>query len=222
MKTWQNLTHMMNDIDCATEMKKKFYGTIMGVKTTSKSKPIYCKYMGHNGEMKHHFYTRDEDKIILNPDTEVEVFIPNPRRGLYNTKGGVIAFTRLPYRQHKRGLYEETAHVSSVKNFIVSVMGGLHTNQFSAYIYDILDDELQEPCSLREGIQKITEHSWAINRDFCVTLSHINETGYSLFYHNAYIGQVDPNTDTIKIDNDLFKQELFDYLKKDPVIWRIA
>lgn len=221
MKTWQNLTHMMTDMDCAQEMKKKFHGTIMGIKTTPKSKPVYCKYMGYNGEMKHHFYTKDEEKIVLNQDTDVEVFIPDPRRGLYNTKHGVVSFCRLPYRQHKRGLYEETASVVQLKNFVMN--GGLvNMNHFMAYIYDILDNELQEECSLIEGIGRIKLNSWAINRDFCVTLSHLHETGFSLFYHNAYIGQINPDNQTIKIDSDLFKQELYDYLRKDPTLWRVV
>lgn len=76
MKTWQNLTHMLSDLDTMQEMKKKFYGTILGIIRKPNTAPYYCKYTGYNDNGQQHFMTCDGDKIVLNFDTESEVFIP--------------------------------------------------------------------------------------------------------------------------------------------------
>lgn len=219
MKAWQNLTHMATDIDCVQEMKKKFYDTIMGIRTEN-GKTVYCKYTGYNADYKHHFYTRDDNKIILNQNTDAEVFIPDPQRGLYNTEFGVGYFHRLPYRQHKRGLYSETAIVKLLSRNITSTFT---SNNFDETIFDILNESQQQPVSIREACKRATEKmSWAINRNFCVSLSHIENTGFSLFYDTAYIGQVNPEERTIRVDDTLFEQELHDYLRNDPTLWKFA
>lgn len=219
MKAWQNLTHMATDGDCAAEMKKKFYGTIMGIQAKDSNKPVYAKYTGYNADWKHHFYTEDDNKIILNQDTETEVFIPDPKRGLYNTYLGVGLFQRLPFRQHKRGLYNETAIVILLRRIL---LGQYTHNAFDETIYNVLDKDLQRPCSLGSACMHAVEHkSWAMDRSFCVSQSHLDEKGFSIFYEATYIGQVYPESTTIRIDNPLFEQELHDYLANDPVVWRI-
>ena len=222
MKAWQNLTHMFNSADCCVEMKKKFGGTILGIKTKENQKPIYCKYHRYNDNYQHQFITENDDRVVLNPDTEAEVFIPDPPRGMYNTENGVVEFFRLPYRQHRRGLCEDTAQIVQFKHVVTSNMIGNY-NEFFPHIFSVLNKQLQEPMPLSIATKKAEEFtSYAANRQFVVSLSHTQPEGFSLFYETSYIGQIDPNTYTIKVEESLFKQELLDFLRNDPGAWRIV
>jgi len=223
MKTWQNLTHMINDTDCIAEMKKKFQGTVMGINVPGNDQTTYAYYTGINNLEQHVFNTREEDKITLAPNTTAEVFIPNPKVGLYNTpNNGVVSFTRLPYRQHRRGLYRDTA---TIENYLTRLtLWGMHTtpNLFDTHIYDVLNDKLQKETTLEEALHIAEKNiSHALNRKFYVCVSHNQKTGFSIFYHHCYIGNINEKEKTITIFNDLFVQELVDYLKTEPHQWKL-
>jgi len=81
MKQWQNLTDMLKNQDVFDEMSKKYKNTILGIKTNVKS--IYATFIG-NDDM---FVFRDEhgQQLKIADNTDMEIFIPNPEKGLYNT-----------------------------------------------------------------------------------------------------------------------------------------
>lgn len=220
MKPWQDLTNMATDIEAIYEFKKKFQGTIFGIIPKGRTNPFFVRYKNY-AEMEEQqlFETADNNRVVLKFDTENTVFIPDPVVGMYNTKHGVAHFYRLPFRQHKRGLYCETAHISLLRNKIVN---GPEFNNFDDLIFDVLNEELQRECGLHPAcIYANNAESHAMNRDIVVTKSHLEKEGFSIFYQTSYIGQVNLDKRSIKIDVPLFKQELIDNLRNDKHVWRI-
>lgn len=206
---WQQLTDMFTRDDMCTEMNKKFRNTIMCL--TIDNKKHYCQYNGyktHGGKVVHLFSDEEECQITVNHDTEVEVTIPNPRRGLYNTTTGLVLFQRLPFRQHKRGLYNETASIIKI-NDVMAGIGLAGKNRFYDHIFEVLDASCQKPLALdlaKDGCDKFG--SVAINREFGLTLHPKKDQDFALLYEDCYVGEVIDKT--ILVKNPIFHQEVID------------
>lgn len=209
---WQTLTHMFTEQTMADEMVKKFKGTVMQL---IGEQNLFATYQGYGTdtvakELYHIFETKNGETIRIFHNTDTEVLIPNPRRGLYNTQKGVVLFYRLPFRQHKRGLYNETAYIGLVQNKIFQHM---NPNRFSQHIYDVLDKEQQVHVNLDEAKEKCNSNFiYALNRDFGLLLHPNKESGYALIYEDCYVGDVEDKT--INVKNKLFYQETIDALPK--------
>ena len=100
MKTWQDLTDMLGAGDIESEMSKKYKGTLLKIK--HKEKTFHAYYLGYDGNFK--FKDFNGVDINLSINTDIQVTIPAPQKGLYNTPSGVVHLQRSPYRQYKRGL----------------------------------------------------------------------------------------------------------------------
>lgn len=207
MKPWQKLTDIMGDANIADEMSKKYKGTVLAITDYDSGRVTYAVYNGIDGE---HEYHRLKDKqgypIKLSIDTQYDVWIPDPPKGMYNTKEGAVYFYRKPFRQHKRGLGEGTACVEKLG----AVIGAeLSHNYFEGLIFDVLEDEKVRSVTLATAF-KLAElrNSAAINRTFAICLHPHKETGYALFYEKYMIGEIDE--EVIRLGNPAFKQEIID------------
>ena len=141
MKPWQRLTDIFGQHQITEEMSKKYKGTILGISDPEDPtfKTVYGYYSGINNTGDFHILKDKEgNRIQLSVDTNFEVFIPDPPRGMYNTTKGAILFYREPFRQHKRGLGIGTAMIETLESTITTK--GVHINWFETYIYDVLKE----------------------------------------------------------------------------------
>ena len=200
---------MFGDDECIVEVGKKFKYTVLGI--TDSGKTHYAKYTGYSSTNERHILEdRNGYKIQLGNNTQTQVFIPDPKRGVYNTPDGAVLFFRQPFRQHKRGLYSETAFILPFKQVFYQ-----RINFFDHNIFDVLENQNQKPLTFLEAADICNNvASAAIDRHFSMSLSHIDEKNYSLFYEFSYIGQVNVETKEIFIHVPTFKQELFDMLSE--------
>jgi len=206
MKQWQNLTDMLTNQDVFDEMSKKYKNTILGIKTNVKS--IYATFIG-NDDM---FVFRDEhgQQLKIADNTDMEIFIPNPEKGLYNTPYGAMMYQRNPKRQWKRGLNAENVQVFSI-NLSVTHRGRpqANTNKFDIAWSHILPEETNQPITMAEALERAKERgSAAINRTYGVVLHPKEPDGFVLLHHRYQIGTV--RDGVIKVLNNIFRQEVLD------------
>jgi len=209
MKPWQRLTDIFGLHQIAEEMSKKYKGTILGIDDPEDPtfKTVYGYYQGINNDGNFHLLKdKQGNKIQLSIDTNFEVFIPDPQRGMYNTTKGAVLFYRKPFRQHKRGLGEGTAMIETLESTIIK--NGLN-NWFETYIYDVLEGMKYRTIDLVDAFKHTdTYGSSAITRNFAMSLHTVKPTGYNLYYENRLIGDI--TEDTILLGDDLFYQEIID------------
>jgi len=209
MKPWQRLTDIKGDANILDEMYKKYKGTILGISDPEDPTftPKYAYYTGVSNDHDYH-YLKDQtgNNISLSVDTNYEVFIPDPPRGMYNTTNGAVLFYRKPFRQHKRGLGEGTAAIERLHNLVTI---GQTKNHFEAYIFDVLYDQQIRGRTLEKCFELANEFgSAAVNREFAISLHTQNTTGYQLYYENRLLGDI--TKDEILLGNSLFYQEIID------------
>jgi len=209
MKPWQRLTDIFGQHQITEEMSKKYRGTILGISDPDDPtfKTIYGYYHGINDNGDFHILKdKESNRMQLSVDTNFEVFIPDPPRGMYNTKMGAVLFYRKPFRQHKRGLGDGTAMIELLDN---TIRKGDIRNWFESYIYDVLHDQQIRGRTLGKCFELTNEFgSAAINREFAMSLHTVQPTGYHLYYENRLIGDI--TEDTIMLGSDLFYQEVID------------
>jgi len=209
MKPWQRLTDIFGQDQIVEEMYKKYRGTVLGISDPDDPtfKTVYGYYNGINDNGDFHILRdRKGNKMQLSVNTHYEVFIPDPPRGMYNTKMGAVLFYRKPFRQHKRGLGDGTAMIELLDNTIRK--SGVK-NWFESHIFEVLDGMKSRTIALVDAFKYAdTYGSSAITRDFALSLHTVKPTGYHLYYENRLIGDITENT--IILGNDLFYQEIID------------
>ena len=206
MKTWQNLTDLLFEEDVNAEMVKKYRGTVLGI--LNNSTPIYATYQGVSNKGYHCFMDSNTVSLNLSKETDCTVFIPKIAKGLYNTEKDCVFVSRNPYRQYKRGLTRDSVCIEPLSAYVI---GGQTSNQFSNTIFQVLDSSKQTEVSLQEAITHLTNvPSYAINREFAVTLPHstIQDCDASLWLHTNFIGVV--RGKIIQVINPIFTQEILD------------
>jgi len=215
MKPWQRLTDIIGDHNIIDEMSKKYKNTVLGVTdpTAKMYKPSYGWYVGISNDGAYHkMRNKNGDSYQLSVDTEYEVFIPDPPRGMYNTSHGVAQFYRKPFRQHKRGLGEGTAQIQMLSSVIIPEMGGNYLEQL---VFDVLEEaDVNEKFSLSENRTWELIHNKgeiALDRTFVVALHAHKAEGYQLYYETHLIGEV--TKDKILLGNPAFLQEVLDTRK---------
>lgn len=204
-RVWKNLTDMFTNEDIASEMSKKYRDTWLKLDHSGKSLLVYYRFFD-NGY--HNFKDEQGGEIRLSMDTDADVSIFMPRRGLYNTKFGVVFFVRNPYRQYRRGISKDSA--SSTRLYYI-LNGHEVYNELGMHIWDIAKRELQTPLSLTEGLQVVKEKGdIALTREFAVSLNHLTDDAeaFSLFYEDIYVGQIKDNK--IQVVTPVFYQEVLD------------
>jgi hypothetical protein len=204
-RAWTNLTDMFNQDDIVAEMTKKYRDTWLKLTVNNKSFLAYYKYY----EAGYHYFKDEQGgDIRLTMDTDIDINIFMPRRGLYNTKHGVVFFVRNPFRQYRRGISKDSA---SATRLYYILNGHEVYNEMPQHIWDIAKKELQEPMSLDEGLQILKEKGdVALSREFAISLNHLNDdpTTTSLFYEDVYIGSIKDNK--IKVITPILYQEVID------------
>lgn len=209
MKPWQRLTDIFGQHQIVEEMSKKYRGTVLGISDPEDQtfKTVYGYYYGINDTNDFHILRDKEgNRMLLSVDTNFEVFIPDPPRGMYNTKNGAVLFYRKPFRQHKRGLGDGTAMIELLDN---TIHKDKTRSWFDSYIYDVLEGTKYRTIPLTEAFKHTDEcGSSAITRNFAMSLHTIKPIGYHLYYENRLIGDI--NEDTITLGDDLFYQEIID------------
>lgn len=205
-KPWQDLTDMFDQGQCIDEMVKKYKGTYLRISTPNSR--FLAQYQGWNGD-KHIFYDSNNQAISLAVDTEYNVSIWMPRRGLYNTtRKGMHLLLRLPFRQFRRGVSKESA-IATPMNLLM--LGSQPSNALENQVYDIADRRLQLEVTLDEAIDKAKQFgSWAINRSFGVILNFFDkeEDTYILMYEDIPVARVVGHE--IRVSESMFKQELIE------------
>lgn len=205
---WQNLTDMFTEVKQAEEMVKKFRNTILEIQYQGVT--TYGKYLGNfigeDKSMMHKLCTKENHDIILSSTTEAEVYIPNPKRGLYNTPKGAVSFKRLPFRQHRRGLCQDTAEINPINIKLSTIF---QDNEFERFIYDVLNSANQRFLNYKAATEIANKvGSAAMNREFGICLHPNKEAGYILLYEDDIIGDIDDST--ISIKNKTFTQEVLE------------
>lgn len=205
--SWQNLTHMFRQDEQIKEMNKKYTNTILKIELGNR--PIYAKYRGSaydktDNKYKHMFIQENGQDIILAQETEFEVSIPNPRRGLYNTPAGAVFVKRLPRRQFRHGLSEDCIDITHINGKLAYKD---FSNQYGTFIYQILKVENQLIKTYQEAKKLAnTFGSAAINREFGVALSTMTPNELYLLFEDEVIGYI---TDQhISLQNPAFFQEV--------------
>ncbi|NTV78939.1 MAG: hypothetical protein HGA25_07375, partial [Clostridiales bacterium] len=179
MKNWQNLTDMSDDLNIIDEMIKKYKNTILGIRHNNKTH--YAKYDGYNSKTQMFGFTmKNGDNISVAKDTDTEIFIPNPEKGLYNTQQGAIFFCRNPLRQWKRGLCDANVILISINKRNLSNPWMFKTNTFAESWEDVLIESEYPGNIYLDNALEIANivGSAAINRTYGVVLHPTNSTGY--------------------------------------------
>ena len=204
-RVWKNLTDMFTNEDIVNEMTKKYRETWLKLDYDGKSLLAFYRYY-ENGY--HYFKDETGGELRLSMDTDADIGIFMPRRGLYNTKVGVVFFVRNPYRQYRRGISKDSASVTRLY-YILS--GHAVYNELPYHIWDIAKRELQTPMTLDQGLQVLKEKAdVALSREFAISLNHLTDdtNTFSLFYEDTYIGKIKDNK--ISIITPVFYQEVVD------------
>jgi hypothetical protein len=203
MKQWQNLTNMLQNDEVIEEMIKKYRNSVLGIKKPNDS-VFYAQYNHYKGGF-FNFTMSNGDQIQIHSDTDMELFIPNPEKGLYNTRVGAVFFCRNPLRQWKRGLTRENVNMMEVNH---SVMGRPYTNIFD-HIWDEVLNWGDNTLSVPEALLLASENgSAAINKTYGVVAHPRYDDGFILMHNQFIIGEIDEKT--ILIRNPIFKQEILD------------
>jgi len=149
MKQWQNLTDMFkDDDDVSDEMIKKYKNTVLGIKIPTVT--VFATFVGFADNGMFLFKTKEQHTIKLSNDTEAEIFIPNPEKGLYNSPKGALFFQRHPKRQWKRGLNGENTQIFNVHiDFLPNTMIG-GGNSFAYNWPFVLEEEGTKLWSMEE------------------------------------------------------------------------
>lgn len=212
MESWQNLTDIIGDYQINQEMKKKYQNTILGIfDPLGESRNVtYGWYVDCATEENpyHTMQTKLGHSFKLAQETNYEIFIPNPTRGMYNTEMGVVLFYRLPFRQYKKGLSDNSCMVELLEDKILKINP---RNHFNKTIFDILNEcEEGRSYSLNEETWKLIEEkgALALNKSFSITLHKIQSTGFQLYYENFLIGEI--TKEKILLKNPIFLQEILD------------
>jgi hypothetical protein len=183
-------------------MSKKYKNTFLGIKYQDKT--FYAKFLGLDGKGIFVFRDSDGGTLRLNFDTEAEVFIPQIKRGLFTHKDQVYYVERNPYRQYRRGINSDSHKISSLHKMISLRQPVVDIDPVIYGSFEIQPNRLLDTAKLIcDGYSESI-----LTRDFALTLNHFGTEGYSLWYHLCFVGFVTDNT--IKVENDIFRQEILD------------
>jgi len=214
---WSKLTNLDNPDDVNQEMSKKYKNTIL--KLVHNKHTIYAKYTGQNKKGYHTFMDLMGNTIQIAYDTEVDVRIWYPQRGLYNvtTQGArhFVYFARTAYRQYRLGINEEN---TSIYDPALIWSAGMYRdcsldnlNQIANKTYDMRH--------LDEVIVKILDPEsdligYALNQRWGISAALTDKKNkFPLWLYNKHVADIEGNQ--IKFYDKSFMQELLDEPNKD-------
>jgi hypothetical protein len=218
MNSFQKLTDMTELADVISEMSKKYYKCFVCIENPQTGEQTYSRYQEYDHDKKAFIFISDGNALYIPFDTELDIYVPKLRRGLYNINGLCMYVRQIPARQYKRGLNPDNFLICPLYKYI---FGGTHINEFYNWCKDVLSTP-QKNCTLDDAIDALVGHedknikpipAIAINRDFALMHSATGisvDDGYDLWYHASFVGKVFPENRVIKVHNPVFFQEILD------------
>lgn len=211
---WSQLTNLDKTEEIQQEMTKKYRNTIL--KIVDGNSVVYGKFAGYGRGGYYMFNDLHGNNIQLAPNTDVDVRIWYPKRGLYNVEypahDGFVYYARTANRQYRRGINEENTQIYNppIHGFSVE-----NTHTFSLTTLAQIAANSRKYRHLDEMIKNLDDPntrllSYAINDRWGISLP-LNTTvpnTYDIWLYNVKVGQIKNNT--IKVNETAFLQELLD------------
>ena len=150
-----------------------------------------------------------------------------PRRGLFNHKGAVGLFIRLPQRQWKRGLCTGTSKVEWITNSfrhdlnpVTQIHASLGDLSFVNSLYERPYRHWESVVADLMTFQAIEE---ALSPQFALTQSLFlgDEDVLLLWYEDQVVGEFYPNAPGIVVRQGVFGQEIQDFVKRQKIGWPV-
>jgi len=210
---WQKLTNLTGSEDVKQEMSKKYRNTILKLVTSNK-KTFYAKYSGVTRNGLHLFHDLHDNEIKIAPDTDVDVRIWYPKRGLYNIEyNGInrfVYFSRTANRQYRRGINQDNSRLYDPLHRLFEFQPDI----FGIQQLKQIADNTREYRHLDEVLPKLLDpdnntvgyafnNRWGVsgpvtaNKDMC-----------HLWLHQYIVADIQDNN--ITFENPIFIQELLD------------
>ncbi len=143
-----------------------------------------------------------------------------PSIGLFNYKDQFMMFHRFPERQWKRGITASNSLVVDPFKGIFACNKDLYHNRPNIGIdFDSLSSAFSNkyPTNIMGAIEELTTtdtFSKALNTVFGVSRSPVMDNRLILWKHLNMIGYVIPEDKSIIVVETIFRQEVFDFLKR--------
>lgn len=211
---WSQLTNLNNTEEIQHEMTKKYQNTIL--KIIDANSVIYGKFTGVNCDGYYVFLDLYGNAIQLTTNTNVNVRIWYPKRGLYNIEqpshNSFIYYARTANRQYRRGINEENTRIFNptiqayeeepIPNFNQNLLGQIAANSRKYRHLDEIIKDLNDPNT------KLL--SYAINTRWGISLplETTDPNTYDLWLYTSRVGHIKNND--INITETTFIQELLD------------
>ena len=190
---------------CLSEFDKRYQHTYLYVHNVPNKTKVLAQYRGLNINSQLLFSNETCQFTLDYYAEDVDITIPNPEKGYYSDGSILVYFSRMPFRQWKRGLTKSNSYLMK---FNVKLKPNGLNNVLDAYYYLLSFDLVQ---TLPEALQKADAYGEAIiDRDFCVSGHIVKEEGYLLWYHNCIVGEILAETKEVIVQNDVFLQEVLD------------
>lgn len=204
----RNLIDMPNIDEAIQEIRKKYSHSWMHfiIKGTTETGNGLYRIDDLNEE---YFVVRDAVGNGLHIKHEYIHDIRNPRwhRGFYNTYNGAAYLMQIPYRQWRRGLHGDSFVMSDFARSVLHNMDKWFSLALDNQMYYIWDPKFFSYQDIKKE-KKNPKYSYAVSKDFAITLGIHKDADYSLFYHTAFVGDI--KNDKLTIENPVFKQEFLD------------
>lgn len=217
MTIWSQLTNLDNPEDIKSEMTKKYRNTIL--KIVNDKHVTYARYTGVDKAGYHVFRDLYDNEIKLSKDTDVDIRIWYPRRGLYNIESNGIKrfvyFARTANRQYRRGINEDNTNIIDPCFSNFSLDTGFYGIQILCQIAENKHDyrHLDEILKLLKA-EDNNILSYAINDRWGVSAPITNEADkYPVYLYRRHVANI--IGDEIVFNNKIFIQELIDEKNKD-------
>lgn len=197
------------------DFRKRYKGTYVFLHFNEKDHLV--RY-DHDNEEDFCFYSPIYGDILVDEDTaRNQLSIRFPNTGLYNLRGTVHEFSRLPARQWKRAPCMENTNFHPLLNNIncretkIALADDIPENLFYPIFPDNIDQALGK---LKLAI--------ALSHDFAISQSTTGKHNEFLFWFRSQpIGFLYPETRSIKVMYRPLLQEVIDFLKKKEYTWTL-
>lgn len=208
---WQALTNLHNDGDVNAEMVKKYRNTILKIKSGQDT--IYARYSGQSKDGYHIFADLFDQTIKIAKNTDMDVSVWFPRKGLYNVisePNRFVFFRRTATRQYRKGVSEDSCKVYDP---VLKQISGTHSLYGMNVLLDIAKKRevvrhLDEACLLVQDKVSNTV-SVAINYRWGVSASTTQDDSICLLWlYDKAVATI--KNGKITFVNPTFIQELLD------------
>ena len=208
---WQALTNLTSEGEVNAEMVKKYRNTILKIKSGPDT--IYANYRGQSKDGYHLFSDLFDQTIKIAQNTDMDVSIWFPRKGLYNIAGEpnrFVFFRRTATRQYRKGINEDTCKIYDP---VLKSISGNHSLYSIHTLLEIAKKRevvrhLDEACILVQDPNNITV-GVAINYRWGVSASTTDDASICILWlYDKAVATI--KNGKIVFINPTFIQELLD------------